>query len=230
MITLSRVILSASIAFAFPAAQATVYNGIDFPQGAASFADSVVSFVPGSGAAAAFQEPMNALNAPDVNTTNGLACFQAPSTANCLFTSLGNGGVLTLRFTNNVLTGSSVNGVADGINDLYFWEVGVSEATTLDISKDGINWTNVGGIVGGSGSGIGVFTYGFDIDKLGFNYTDQFTYVRISDVVNGDPETSPAGADIDAVGAIQTTVPVPGAAWLLVSAGAMLSGRVRRLR
>lgn len=180
--------------------------------------------MPGAGPAAAFLDANNSLGVPDVNTTNRLACYSAPSTTNCKFTSLGDAGVLVLRFTDNLLSGSSasgsVTGTGDGFNDLYLVEVGVSEATTLDISSDGNTWFNVGSIAGGAGGSIGVFTYGFDIDRLGFGTTDLFTYVRITDVVTGDPETSPQGADIDAVGAIQTAVPAP--------AGRMLQGYFAR--
>ena len=54
-----------------------------------------------------------------------------------------------------------------------------------------------------------------------------FTYVRLTDL-NIDPGTSPAGADIDAVGAIQTVVPLPAGAWLLGSAMALLPLARRR--
>lgn len=231
-----------SLSFAAPAlgallalgtAEAAIYSGIEFPQGAASFADSVDSFTPGAGPAAAFLSAANSLGPPDVNTTNGLQCFLAPSTSNCLFTSLGTGGSLVLRFTDNVLTGSSPSGSAigtgDGYDELYIWEVGVAEASIVDISQDGITWHNVGTIAGGGGSSSGVFTYGFDIDALGFGFSDEFTWVRITDVLT-DEDTSPQGADIDAVGAIQSVVPVPAAGWLIPVAGAFLAGRFRRRR
>lgn len=207
---------------------AEVIGGIDFPQGAMSFADAVASYSPGPGPGAAFVEPANALGAPDVNTTNGLACFLSPSTSNCLFTSLGEGGSLVLQFTDNLLTGSSpsgsVVGVGDGFNDLYVFEVGVAESTSVEISANGTDWHTVGQI-GGGGSGIGVFSYGFDIDTLGFGYGDAFSFVRIVDLLI-DPGSSPAGADIDAVGAI-STVPLPATAAFLLSGFAMLLGRYR---
>ncbi|CAG0945185.1 hypothetical protein GPROT2_03074 [Gammaproteobacteria bacterium] len=233
MNNLARVLAILLPMLAFAPAPAAIYNGVEFPQGAASFADQVVNFSPGAGPAPAFLDANNALGVPDVNTTNGLACFSAPSTSNCKFTSLGNAGVLTLRFTDNVLSGSSASGsaigVGDGFNDLYLVEVGVSEATTLDISADGNTWFNVGSISGGAGGSIGVFTYGFDIDKFGFGTTDLFSYVRITDLVTGDPETSPEGADIDAVGAIQTAVvPVPAGIWLLPAMAVVLRRARRR--
>lgn len=201
-------------------AQAELISGIEFPQGAFSFADEVVSYSPGPGPDAAFREPANALGLPDVNTTNGLSCFLAPSTANCLFTSLGEDGSLVLRFTDNVLTGSSasgsVTGTGDGIDDLYVFEVGVAETSRVEISADGSGWVEVGEI-GAGGDDVGVFSYGFDIDRLGFGFTDSFTYVRITDI-STDPGTSPEGADIDAVGAIQTVVPLPASLWFLATA------------
>ncbi len=229
MNTLARALTLLSAAFALPA-NATIYNGVDFPQGAASFADSVVNFTAGPGPDPAFLAPTNSLGVPDVNTTNGLNCYFYPSTSNCLFTSLGNGGTLTLQFTDNVLTGSSasgsVTGTGDGFDDLYIVEVGVAESTDVDISANGTDWINVGSIAGGGGSSIGVFTYGFDIDALGFGFTDSFTYVRVRDVLT-DQDTSPEGADIDAIGAIQSAVPIPGAAWLW-PAGLVLLRWVRR--
>lgn len=210
-------------------ARAEIISGIDFPQGSLSFADSVVNYSPGPGPDAAFVEPANALGAPDVNTTNGLACYLTPTPANCLFTSLGEGGSLVLQFTDNLLTGSSASGsvvgVGDGFNDLYVFEVGVAESSSVEISANGTDWHNVGQI-GGGGGGIAVFSYGFDIDKLGFGYGDAFSFVRIVDL-QIDPGTSPEGADIDAVGAI-SSVPVPATAWLLMTGFATLCGWRRR--
>ena len=227
MKTLARTIPWIFGVLAFSSAPASIISGIDFPQGTASFADAAVLNVGSPSPDAAFIDPNNALGVPDVNTTNGQACFFNPTTANCLFTSLGTLGSLTLRFTNNVLTGSSVAtgtpGTGDAFNDLYIFEVGVAEASTIDISKDGTTWFNVGSI-GGTGSSVAVFSYGFDIDKLGFGYTDSFTYVRIIDSLS-DGETSPSGADIDAVGAIQTVVPIPATVWLLGTGLAGLVGR-----
>jgi hypothetical protein len=218
-------------------AQASIISGIEFPQGALSFADQVVNFAQGGPPPdAAFSDPANSLGTPNVNTTNGLSCFSAPSTANCLFTSLGEGGTLTLRFTDNVLTGSSpsgsVTGTGDGFNDLYVFEVGVAESTGVAISADGSSWFDVGTIGGGAGNSLGVFSYGFDIDTLGFGYTDSFTYVRIVDL-QIDGATSPAGADIDAVGAIQSVQEVPAPASLplaLTAAGSLLLRWRRRTR
>ncbi|MCC7256881.1 MAG: PEP-CTERM sorting domain-containing protein [Gammaproteobacteria bacterium] len=207
-------------------ARAEIYNGVDFPQGAASFADSVVSFSPGPGPGSAFLDPAQSLGIPDVTLTSGLACFQVPTPQNCKFTSLGDGGSLVLRFMDNVLTGSSLNGLADGFNDLWVVEVGVAESTNVEISTDGSSWTDVGDIVAGGGGSVGVFTYGFDIDAFGFDVNDAFTYVRLTDVLT-DPDTSPQGADIDAVGAIQTVIPLPAGAWLL-PAGLVLARWVRR--
>jgi hypothetical protein len=219
-----------ALAWAAPS-QAELISGIEFPQGALSFADAVVSYAPGPGADAAFTSSLNSLGVPDVNTTNGFSCFLAPSTSNCLFTSLGNGGSLVLQFTNNALTGSSpsgsVTGSGDGIADLWVFEVGVAESSNVAISANGTTWFDVGPIVGGGGSSVGVFSYGFDIDKFGFGIGDEFTFVRITDVLL-DADTSPAGADIDAVGAI-STVPLPASAWfLLTGAAGLLGWRSRR--
>ncbi len=233
MNSLARVLSVAVVALFGAPAQAVIISGIDFPHGNLSFADSVVSFAQGPGPAAAFSDPLNSLGVPDVNTTNGQACFFAPSTANCRFTSLGEAGNLVLRFTDNVLTGSSttgsVIGVGDGFAELYVFEVGVSESSRVEISANGADWINVGQIGGGSGNSLGVFSYGFDIDKLGYGLTDSFTYVRLTDL-QIDGTTSPQGADIDAVGAI-SSVPAPASLWLLLTGlGGLGHLRARRKR
>lgn len=187
---------------------------VTFPQGAISFADAVVEYVPGTGGVTApYQGSGNALGQPDYTGANG--CLDQ---ASCTFLSLGNGGSITLRFTDNLLTGSSTNGEADGILDLWIFEIGPAvEAMNVFISKNGQDWSGVGS-VGGSTSGV-------DIDAFGFSQSDSFGWVRLVDIFdasfsNGDT----AGADIDAIGAITTIrasivpdaqVPLPGSLALM---------------
>lgn len=170
-------------------AQATVYGGVEFPGGAASFADAVVSYDPTyggtTGPATQYQTPLEALGTPTGSANTG-------------FVTLGQGGRVVLRFTDNSLTGSGSSAL-----DLWVFEVGPDvEDTFVDISKDGNSWFSVGKVFGA--------TSGIDIDSFGFGTSDFFSYIRLTD----DPDEGQrgsggsVGADIDAVGAISSAPPV----------------------
>jgi len=196
--------------FAGPA-HAVLIGGVEFPQGSISFADAVHSYVPVVTAGeptAPHQGATNALGAPD--NVNPNACA---SQATCRYVSLGAGGALTLRFLDNVLTGSGT-----AAPDLWIFEIGADiEATTVEVSENGVNWTPVGG-VGGATAGI-------DIDAFGFTTLSALSWVRLTDVANlGDTFGPTVGADIDAVGAISTRAftpnPVPEpSTWALMIMG-----------
>jgi hypothetical protein len=190
------------------AAQAATYGGVDFPAGAISFADAVVSYdLPPAADApnAANSVAAHALGAPDY--VSGGACTNA---ATCTFASLGNGGSITVRFTDNHLTGSG-----NAQEDLHVFEVGPSvEAMTVEVSADGSKWTPVGTVAGS--------TAGVDLDAFGFDKSSRLAYVRLTDVYvdNYGPGGGSAGADVDAIGAISTVaaVPEPGS-WAMLLAG-----------
>src|SRR5690349_20106423 len=170
-------------------ARAELYNGIDFPGGISSFADEVVDYSPeirGNTPAPGNREPSLALGAPDQVGLGG-ACV---SPLNCHAVSLGPGGSLTLRFTDNFLTGSDSSAI-----DLWIFEVyGDVEATFVEISQDGSNWFSVGRVPGS--------TAGVDLDAYGFGSGSRFSYVRVTDDPAFGGITGPtAGADIDAIGA-----------------------------
>ncbi|MCB1700888.1 MAG: PEP-CTERM sorting domain-containing protein [Pseudomonadales bacterium] len=200
---------------------AALIGGVEFPQGAVSFADAVVSYDPAAGGgavpSAANSEPSNALGIPEVAGTAVGACFGDPFA--CPFVSLGSGGTITLQFTDNRLTGSD-----DDSFDLWVFEVGSDvEDTYVEISKNGSVWYDVGKVYGS--------TAGIDIDAFGFTSSDLFAYVRLTDdPLEGATTGVSVGADIDAVGAISTVaaVPVPAAAWLFGSAIAGLACLSRR--
>ena len=88
-------------------ADAVLIGGVEFPEGAVSFADSVVNYSPGPDVGAGWNDPAQALGIPDYTGSAGKAV------------SLGEGGSLTLQFTDNSLTTS---GNADA--DLWIFEIG----------------------------------------------------------------------------------------------------------
>ncbi|CAN5496651.1 hypothetical protein BH10BAC1_BH10BAC1_07300 [soil metagenome] len=148
---------------------------IFLPQGDISFADEVVEFKRG--------EPDAVSEACDSTLALGVCDFAGVASN---FTSLGCGGTLTLRFTDNALI--NIPGP-----DLYVFEVGkFIETTQLFVSKDGKKWIDVGEISGGVSSvDIG------DSVKIG----EVFHYVKLQDL-KFDCKGSWPGADIDAVAAI----------------------------
>lgn len=209
-----KAVLIISALFAPLITQATVYNGIDFPDGEASFADVVVDYDPAfagnTGPLPAYQDATQALGIPD----------HPDADSEPEYVSLGDGGYIILRFTDNSLTGSDSNAI-----DLWIFEIGPDvEDTFIDISKNGIDWFSVGE-VGGSTSGI-------DIDAFGWGTSDFFSYVRLTDDPDEGQQGSGGtiGADIDAVGAISSAppIPIPAAVWLFGSGFLGLIGIARR--
>ncbi|MDA8744150.1 GEVED domain-containing protein [Rubripirellula amarantea] len=166
-------------------------QGILFPQGNISFADSVVDYSPDAGGSAppiSFQNTLQALGAPD---STGIG---AEPTDGLTTVSLGLGGSITLQFTDNLLTGSG-----DSANDLIVFETGQVESVRVEISRDGVQFSNVGT--------VGGLTNSIDIDAFGFGSQDRFAFVRLTDLRQGDLTGAALGADIDAVGAL-SSVPV----------------------
>jgi outer membrane protein OmpA-like peptidoglycan-associated protein len=153
---------------------------VAFPGGPSAFADELVAYRPGSPEPIPEgEDPRTALGPPDY-----VADIWQPPRA----VSLGNGGSLTLRFTDNALV--DVDGP-----DLFLFEIGPNpEAVYVDVSADGETWIPVGEAPGG----LCAIDIGGRVDP-----DEVFRYVRLRDVADqgGDSEAWP-GADIDAVGAI----------------------------
>jgi hypothetical protein len=195
-----------------------VQGGTDFPQGALSFADAVVSYDPvikNGQPTAENRGELNSLGVPDYQSN-----ADCVSAAACTFVTLGDGGSITLRFVDNVLTGSDSSDF-----DLWIFEVGPDvEDTFVEVSADGASWSPVGKVFGS--------TSGIDLDAFGFGTSSAFSYVRLTDDGNeGDQTGASVGADIDALGAISTRpVPEPGTLALLALGTASLSLRGARPR
>lgn len=170
-----------SISSVFSQSAATYHDGhglfVYFPYGAISFADEIVSTTDGTSMTKYVQ---------DKNTMIGIPNFHSENKTG--FYSLGCGGSAVYKFTNNALTD------LDG-PDLYVFEVGSEiEPSKCEISKDGINWIDLGEVNGGNAQ-IDIHDY----VKKG----DVFYYVRLTDLMKSCRSSWP-GADIDAVGAIGT--------------------------
>ena len=164
------------------------FNGILFPSGVVSFADSVVDYDPNAGGVPPItihQDPSNALGVPDAP---GIG---AEPDVGDTTVSLGFGGTLTLQFVDNLLAGSG-----NSQPDLVVFESGEIESVRVEISRDGSTFFDVG-VVGGLANSL-------DIDAYGFGVQDRFAFVRVTDLRQGDPNSTSAGADIDAIGAISS--------------------------
>ena len=184
---------------------ATTFYGVDFPAGEVSFADTIVSYEPIvylnddrlPNVQEPFKNPIGALGTP--NSTDKQHSLSSLSSRHDV--SLGLGGSITLRFTNNALTGNG-----DNTPDLWIFEAGErTESVFVEISKDGKTWQAVGR-TDKQRSGI-------DIDAFGWGTEDYFAYVRLTDdpeegehdgIWNSSEWVGWGGADIDAVGAISS--------------------------
>ncbi len=174
-------------------------GGIEFPDGAVSFADAVYSYSPGPDVAANYNNPNAALGIPDWSGNNFTAA------------SLGEGGYLTLQFTDNSLTTSG-----DNAKDLHIFEIGgVVEWMNVAISTDAVSWIDLGDIKGQPSS--------IDIDAVaGVTLGALYSFVRLSDILPNQSGSPFGEADIDAVGAISSApprnpVPEPSTMFLLGS-------------
>ncbi len=157
------------------------YNSIYLPLGKISFADSVIDFRMG--------------NPPPYKKYSDITqCLHEPNYINYStpnFLSIGCRGILTVAFTNNGFM--NLPG-----NDLYIFEVGPSkEAAKIEISHNGIDWIFAGKITGGKSI--------IDLSDEDITNETVFYYLRITDLKEVC-NSKTAGADIDAVGAINSVI------------------------
>jgi len=187
--TLGALAFSSTANAQYTSPSGTVYEGLNLPAGEISFADEIVDYTPGNGwtAGDAQNDPTAILGAPDwvSNPWDGQGV------------SLGGQGSITVKFTDNALTGSGTDA-----DDLWIFEIGKAvEAASIAISQTGSDWLNVGAI-GGSTSGVDIDPFLVD---AGYDITDQFFFVKITDIEgHGAKNSGKWGADIDAVAAIST--------------------------
>lgn len=213
---------------AMPAALGSTFTNvsgevIEFPLGTVSFADELVAFTPGLQfepqlgvfqPLPQFRDGTNTLGVPDMTTQQFIDCTVFSTTETCRFASLGNLGSLTVRFTDNRLTPDGSDAA-----DLWVFVAGPVDPAFVDVSRDGTDWLQVGNL--GLSNGV-------DLDASGLQPGDLFAFVRLRDAPGGQSSGATLGADVDAIGAISTTVvPVPAAGWLLAS-GLVLLGAGRR--
>ncbi len=213
-------------------ASATVYRGFDIPEGAAAFADGVVSYTPGTVPAPVgtdYADPTQALGAPD---------YTYPDPGG--YVSLGNQGVLVLEFTDNTIQGSGSDRV-----DLVIFEIGrENEPVSVYVSTTGADgsWFFVGDTSIGSTNAVqktisaanGRLLYtttGLDIDHY-LAAGEQYRFVKLVDMLPHQwtsSELGPtSGADIDAVAGV-SSVPLPASILLFATglSGVALSMRRR---
>ncbi|MEM9215048.1 MAG: PEP-CTERM sorting domain-containing protein [Cyanobacteria bacterium P01_F01_bin.150] len=115
--------------------------------------------------------------------------------------SLGKGGVLTVEFTDNYLTGSG-----NAQSDLWIYEIGgIAEKTSVEISVDGTSWYDVGVADRKdrkNDSGVGIDIDGLLAANDTLNENSLFSYVRVTDTGGNKYRNFKAGADIDAIAAL----------------------------
>jgi len=157
------------------------YKSIYLPLGKISFADKVVSFNVGNPPPIKkYRDSTQCLHEPNYKN------YQTPN-----FTSLGCGGSLVVEFTDN----GFMNLPGD---DLYIFEVGPStESATIEISQNGNDWIYAGTIAGGKSA--------IDLSNEGIDTESVFYFLRITDLKDLCRSKS-AGADIDAIGAINSVI------------------------
>lgn len=145
------------------------------------WADKVTSFTRGKPVPKVAGNPAAALGRPDCPTGKKDASK---------YVAIGHDGQLVLEFTDNVL----VNGPGD---DLAIFSVGANpKPIEVSISVDGADWISLGRLEDGKST----------ID-IGSNRAvmpgQQFRFVKIVDGRGSNPK-APTGAEIDAVGAINS--------------------------
>ncbi|UCF09727.1 MAG: VWA domain-containing protein [Candidatus Bipolaricaulota bacterium] len=184
--------------------QGTMYAGVTFPDGDASFADRVASYIEGSCVRCAFNDPRAALGPPDCGDDGCFACGNCDSCAAALgfrLSPIDERAILVLEFVDNVLM--DVAGA-----DLFVYALG-GRAADVSISTDGLRFIPVGQASG--------YPTAIDIGPY-VQPGEQFRFVRLQDVPWDEDTSLPcAGPAIDAVGAL-------GIAMVPIDVGEVIGG------
>lgn len=169
-------------------ASSTTHHGVAFPLGDLSFADRVVEYVPGSCVRAAYANPEMALGSPDGQCGGCYSCEGCDTNAVSLgmrLSELDDRGYIILEFVDNILM--------DGPGDDLVLFLTNDKAARVEISRDGSTFLFVGEVRGcPAGIDIGPYVVA----------TDEFRFVRISDVPADEDRSACPGPSIDAVGAM----------------------------
>lgn len=174
-----------------PYSAPTVYNGLNhsrvyFHDGPSAFADEVFEFRPGKKKSPElWRKPEAAVGAPDFRDFEADRLSRKPT-----FLGLGANGSVILRFTDNALI--------DGPGaDLYIFEpLNNVTPVSVEVSRDGTNWISLGPAL--------TTACEIDIGGKGGAGGNIFHFVRIKDASLPDFADQWPGADIDAVGAINS--------------------------
>ena len=165
-------------------------EGIEFVDGEAAFADGLVELSFGTPAP-------NSTNFLDGTSTLGVPDYTGGSNRTGSV-SLGNGGFIILKFTDNVLTISGTDS-----DDLFIFEVGPSvERTAVEIGTAAGTFYSVRDVAGSLSS--------IDIDAFDLDGNTEFTFVKLTDSFFTGEAGGTVGADIDAVGAISSRLVTDG--------------------
>jgi len=210
-----------------PNALAILFGGIEFPDGAISFADAVLTYDNTLGGSPPtdinFLDPAQSLGIPDYVDPIGSV-------------SLGSGGLLEVEFIDNVLTNDGGPGL-----DIHIFEIGPDiedtfvsirpTAATALLLGAGFD-TGVPGVPATIGDGfyeIGMVmgaTDSIDIDSFfpaAAAGTYRFDAVQLIDDKDLDQMSGPTvGADIDAIGAISTISMLVGGTFIPIDTTALL--------
>lgn len=161
------------------------HTRIYFAAGQEAFADEAVEYKVGKKKPPhLWESPDAALGIPNFKDHEGDRLARKPS-----FAALGGGGSITLRFTDNAIV--DLPG-----GDIYIFEpLENSSPVKVEVSRDGKYWIDLGPDLR-TASEIDI------AGKGGKNAT--FNFVRITDLSEIDPADQWPGADVDAVGALNS--------------------------
>ena len=170
--------------------QTQIFAGVQFPNGMNSFANEVISY-----------RINDSQNTQSTSVSNPGAVLGIPQSANNSifflinkqndYISLEKGGMVEVKFSNNLLTGSD-----DEKPDIYIFMTSETiQDILVEISKDGHQWQAVGWINKERPT--------IDIDGMGWGKNDFFSYLRLSNVSTARKVQT---VSIDAVGAISSVI------------------------